>query len=461
VKSKNAEILAVFRVFLAKQNSKKIVLSPWISSRTGLIRGSEIFMMNIKKFIGASLAIFLTLCHVSNVNIPAKTLSTQKETDKNREKSVKNNLLLFGATGLTTVIIALLVLNSRSKQEDVPECHIHNNYDETLEKIKNNELTNKIFEYFQKFENEITFYDLKTLDFDIKSKIISKFLENSPIEPFDGKFISNEKKEICCKFVSRYVKLIEEHNECFHQNKKEIETVIDEIFNNRMPLLNNKRVEEISKFGFNKDEVNWIKFLAGGESGKLSDGSEFRYKSYLDFYYDSQKETHSIKYHPLEAHHNYIQILFPARDKSGVTNKDFYLDKKIKNWENFLKTNLDIYAAIKTHLMANLLHMLKFWKFNVTIENGTLISIKPTNNQVFGSPTDHNNLRITRVMHSLRLFGLHNEHELLLKALETGYPKHRSMDRFWSKTRDTEPIVSEIAEDVKFLNYFEKSEDRF
>jgi len=43
VKSKNAEILVVFRVFLAKQNSKKVILSPWISFRTGLIFKERFF----------------------------------------------------------------------------------------------------------------------------------------------------------------------------------------------------------------------------------------------------------------------------------------------------------------------------------------------------------------------------------------------------------------------------------
>ena len=168
---------------------------------------------------------------------------------------------------------------------------------------------------------------------------------------------------------------------------------------------NNCCEEEI--LGENKREGNWIKFLSGEEiQGKI-----FKFKSCEEFRKANDKN--------LESHHDYIQVVFPNLERSGYANRDLYLNKNLKKWQELMQ-NLELRLKIQKNLNLNLIRILKFFGFEVTLDkNSKIIRLVAKNDGVVFNPGDHNSLRLTRVLKCLKIFGLDNEYNLIINSIDS------------------------------------------
>lgn len=112
----------------------------------------------------------------------------------------------------------------------------------------------------------------------------------------------------------------------------------------------------------------------------------------------------------LEVTHDYIQWLFPNKDKSRVTPGAPTITREIQ--QEFLNDEL-----LREHLKASFYRMLAFYGLAVI---GNEIKKSPNweqrKNNWFINDT-HNNLRITRILKSLNSLGLENEAQQFLRAL--------------------------------------------
>ena len=114
----------------------------------------------------------------------------------------------------------------------------------------------------------------------------------------------------------------------------------------------------------------------------------------------------------LEAVHDFIQWLFPLTEASGA------------NWRAPILTAADIHtfgsdAALRAALRRSLVRMLAFYGLRLRDE-GAEPSVERAANwadrsRVWLTPSNHNHLRLTRMMKSLTLLGLHG----LARALRT------------------------------------------
>ena len=175
---------------------------------------------------------------------------------------------------------------------------------------------------------------------------------------------------------------------------------------------------------FTKRELLWIKLLSGEAlTDKERTEGNFRYKSCKQFRDDSDEN--------LERYHDYIQLLFPSEDPSGFENKDLYISKKSHVWTNYLKSNPEVLRKIQNTMVENCTRMMKFWKLSTM------------------SPSDHNLLRITRVLKSLKLFGLEEKYNELRRKLESVFGNTKSCKKngfketvkFWESTAIIKSLV--------------------
>ncbi|WP_077730025.1 opioid growth factor receptor-related protein [Methylocaldum sp. 14B] len=134
----------------------------------------------------------------------------------------------------------------------------------------------------------------------------------------------------------------------------------------------------------------------------------------------------------LEVTHDYIQWLFPNKEKSRVTPGAPTITKEIQ--EEFLNDEI-----LQQHLKASFNRMLAFYGL---VDTGS--GIKKSENwerkksNWFVKDT-HNNLRITRILKSLRSLGLETEaikfHEALVELAETEKDCGigEAAQRFWAE----------------------------
>ena len=184
----------------------------------------------------------------------------------------------------------------------------------------------------------------------------------------------------------------------------------------------------------NKREGNWIKFLSGE---KIQDES-FKFQSCEDFRKANDKN--------LESHHDYIQVVFPNIKKSSYANQDLYLEKNLKKWQELMQ-NLEIRLKIQKNLKLNLIRILKFFGFEVTLgENSEITKLVAKNDGVVFNPGNHNSLRLTRVLKCLKIFGLDNEYNLIIisinsnKEIMTKINKNsilKNSYEYWIKSKKT------------------------
>jgi hypothetical protein len=163
-------------------------------------------------------------------------------------------------------------------------------------------------------------------------------------------------------------------------------------------------------------------------------------KAILDFYGGQAPDNrgrriHEIQSWPddrLEAVHDYIQWLFPLPERSMF------------NWDAPLlePETIDTFRErpdLQASLRASFLRMLRFYGFESREGIGRAANFeKRARNWL--RPGNHNHLRITRILKSLRLLGLEAEAGAFLEALQSLYaerPDAISAEtfRFWQATK--------------------------
>lgn len=133
----------------------------------------------------------------------------------------------------------------------------------------------------------------------------------------------------------------------------------------------------------------------------------------------------------LEYHHDYIQILFPLPEGSPFNPSAPIINREVFN-------AFRSRPELRANLRKSLIRMLHFYGFKFEIDG----SIVPGANYQSASRNwvkhfNHNHLRITRIIRSLRVLGLEAEAGEFLKALEflygsTGKISEKSM-MFWTR----------------------------
>ena len=114
----------------------------------------------------------------------------------------------------------------------------------------------------------------------------------------------------------------------------------------------------------------------------------------------------------LETTHDYIQWLFPLRERSGANASAPVLD------EDVIRAFRED-ALLRRRLLDSWLRMLSF--YGLTVRQGRIVKADhwaDRKHDWFTQPT-HNDLRITRILKSLSLLGLHEEAARFLACLET------------------------------------------
>lgn len=164
---------------------------------------------------------------------------------------------------------------------------------------------------------------------------------------------------------------------------------------------------DLDSKNFDKREQNWIKFLSGE---KIEDKS---------FLFKSCEEFRSADNNSLENNHDFIQVVFPSLEKSGYANQDLYLNKNLKKWQDLMQ-DLGLRLKIQKNLKLNLNCILTFFGFEVTLgKDSEIIKLNANTDGVVFKPGDHNSLRLTRVLKSLKIFGLDREHQLIIDSINS------------------------------------------
>ena len=158
---------------------------------------------------------------------------------------------------------------------------------------------------------------------------------------------------------------------------------------------------------FDKKEQTWIKFLMGEQI----DDKNFLFKSCNEFRSASDND--------LEGCHDFIQAVFPNLEKSGYANQDLYLNKNLKKWQDLMQ-DLEIRLKIQKNLKLNLIRILTFFGFEVTLgDSSEIIKLTAKTDGVAFKPGNHNGLRLTRVLICLKIFGLNREYQLIIDSINS------------------------------------------
>ena len=109
--------------------------------------------------------------------------------------------------------------------------------------------------------------------------------------------------------------------------------------------------------------------------------------------------------------------------------------------------NLELRLKIQKNLNLNLIRILKFFGFEVTLDkNSKIIRLVAKNDGVVFNPGDHNSLRLTRVLKCLKIFGLDNEYNLIINSIDsnkeimTKIQKNSTLKNsyeYWIKSKET------------------------
>ena len=172
----------------------------------------------------------------------------------------------------------------------------------------------------------------------------------------------------------------------------------------------------------------------------------------------------------LEYHHDYIQLLFPLPEGSPFNPSAPVIDEATFN---AFRSRLEL----QTQLRASLQRMLRFYGFQFTSETAdggdsqTLQVIDGSNypeaSRNWVRRFNHNHLRITRILRSLRVLGLETEAWEFFKALkrvyEGGKIGQKSM-MFWTRAIERPLYLAPEDEDdeggCQFLYEFESEKER-
>lgn len=193
-----------------------------------------------------------------------------------------------------------------------------------------------------------------------------------------------------------------------------------------------KPLPEYNHKQFTERENQWIQLLSGNT---VQGNTKFQFKNYEEFRHATPGK--------LEGFHRFVQLFFPTRTQSRHANQDLYLNLKLPIWQAFFRDHQNIHRAIQENMYVNFIRMLQFWKFKITLDENdqlTSIEVDPSRPQVFEEYGNHNKQRATRVLNSLRLFGLDDESKMLLDSLIKRYPNHPSRSQ-WERTQHTTTLI--------------------
>ena len=135
-------------------------------------------------------------------------------------------------------------------------------------------------------------------------------------------------------------------------------------------------------------------------------------------------EIWSFSHEELEAVHDYIQWLFPLRERSAFNPGAPLLDD-----ETIAQFRED--AALRGNLERSLRVMLDFYGLAIAGHEILRVPTFGARSRVWLTPHNHNFLRLTRIIKSLSLLGLHDRATRLLACLE-GIPNiSEETRRYW------------------------------
>ncbi|HEY0786637.1 MAG TPA: opioid growth factor receptor-related protein [Acidobacteriaceae bacterium] len=138
----------------------------------------------------------------------------------------------------------------------------------------------------------------------------------------------------------------------------------------------------------------------------------------------------------LEAVHDYIQWLFPLPEVSGANPSAPLLTPRVQ--AAFRESDL-----IRGRMRAAWLRMLRFYGFTQHLDGAVVRAANfPAQSRNWLTPSNHNHLRLTRMLRSLHLAGLPTESEALFQALSSLYaePGQSAISpltfRYWQRARE-------------------------
>ncbi|KAG9231146.1 opioid growth factor receptor conserved region-domain-containing protein [Amylocarpus encephaloides] len=134
----------------------------------------------------------------------------------------------------------------------------------------------------------------------------------------------------------------------------------------------------------------------------------------------------------LEVSHNYIQTLFPLPEESGFQGGVPVVDQRV--FEAF-RTRDDL----RENLLKSFKRILAFYGLALDEDDdgGAVVNKGPnynSNPKVWNQPMDHNHLRITRIIRSLRVLGLEDEAVAFYATLVANSRRSSSRSReYWRR----------------------------
>jgi hypothetical protein len=191
---------------------------------------------------------------------------------------------------------------------------------------------------------------------------------------------------------------------------------------------------ELDKFSrkgeFQGRYLEWVRFLAGETVAGL------RYPNCQAFRVDS--DIH------LENYHDYVQVVFPSWEPSGYHNKDLYIRDKVETWKALIKECPSLARNIQLNIQLNAIRMLHFWGYrfyftqdapNVPGVVRVFVNLEDNPNSPLHKLGDHNELRVTRFLEALVMFGCFGGlfHIFAEGFLPEYYAKHPSFSKYWVK----------------------------
>ena len=119
----------------------------------------------------------------------------------------------------------------------------------------------------------------------------------------------------------------------------------------------------------------------------------------------------------LEAVHDFIQWLFPLPERSGANPSAPVLDRE---------TIAAFHASeeLQGRLRQSFMRMLRFYGLEFCSEKIELAENFAVRSSNWLTPGNHNHLRLTRILRSLRLLGLEPEAQALFRVLSQLYESH-------------------------------------
>ncbi|KAK8085450.1 hypothetical protein PG997_006721 [Apiospora hydei] len=170
----------------------------------------------------------------------------------------------------------------------------------------------------------------------------------------------------------------------------------------------------------------------------------------------------------LESQHDYIQILFPLPEGSLFNEYSPVVDE-----EAFLYLRHDANAGFKRTMRRALARMLSFYGFDITWDQdaagqwAVAVTAKPSAEQDhfprWVRRMDHNHLRITRILRSLRVLGLEDEARAFFAALCWTFDAYRRIGdgsmKFWRRAMELPLHVAPDGTEVDWLEKYEEKEE--